>query len=71
MNDNDTTGQDPRRYFDKTNFLTITKTLAEKNIIIQGPPGVGDFIVKIAQYFTSEDKIQSLCFMKIILMKNL
>ena len=69
MNDNDSDNVDAilaDTFFDKTNFLTITKTLAEKkNIIIQGPPGVGKTFIakKIAQYyFTSEDKIQSLVF---------
>ena len=68
MNDNDADNVDAiltDTFFDKTNFLTITKTLAEKkNIIIQGPPGVGKTFIakKIAQYFTSEDKIQSLVF---------
>ena len=68
MNDNDSDNVDAilaDTFFDKTNFLTITKTLTEKkNIIIQGPPGVGKTFIakKIAQYFTSEDKIQNLVF---------
>ena len=62
MNDNDSDNVDAilADTFDKTNFLTITKALTEKKYNYPGPPGVGKTFIakKIAQYFTSEDKIQ-------------